>query len=82
MLLHLLNSSRASFVYGINHGFSVFQKACKRFLPNILQLKLDVSSMVFGVFFFVFSPKILEHMQVALPITMYKHLSRAASKSN
>jgi len=31
-------------------------------------------------FFFVFSPKILEHKQVALPISMYKHLSCAAYK--
>jgi len=34
----------------------------------------------FFFFFFVFLPKILEHKQIALPISMYKHLSCAAFK--
>ena len=33
---------------------------------------------VLSLAFFVFSPKIYEHKQVALPISMYKHLSCAA----
>jgi hypothetical protein len=58
--------------------FSFFEERVKRFLLNILQLKLDVSSIVFRVSFFMFSPKIQEYKQVAHPISTYKYLSCAA----
>jgi hypothetical protein len=69
-----LSSSRASLAYGIKPEV-IFQRACKSSLPNILQSTLDVSSIVLCVFFFfVFSLKIQEHKQVALPISMHKRL--------
>jgi hypothetical protein len=60
-----------------------FQRGCKSFLPNILQPQIIYRANIGYIQyclsrFFVFLPTIQEHKQVALPISMHKHVSCAA----